>query len=115
MQKKLMEENASNVVNVLYYLYFENRELIYHFERIWTENGMRYTDEEYCYVFCGRHNQNFPVDLETYYFLRNNDIIDETGGNEHESIYMLTPYYRIMLTRILKERRKENKTTALSP
>ncbi len=98
-----------NVVNVLYYLYFENRELVYHFERIWTEDGMSYEDEEYSYVFCGMANSRFPTELETYYFLHENNIIEETGGNEHERICMLTPYYRTALTTILKERHKESR------
>jgi hypothetical protein len=115
MQKKPMEENVSNnVVNVLYYLYFGNRELVYYFERIWTKDGMRYHDEEYSYVFCGMYSPNFSVNLETYYFLQNNKIIEETGGGEHTVIYELAEYYRIMLTTILNEKLKENKTTALS-
>lgn len=101
------QSTVSNIINVLYYLYFENRQLVYHFERIWTEDGMRYEDEEYSHVFCGMKNPTFPVNLETYYFLYENNIIEETSGNQHERIYMLTDYYRITLTTVLKKEYKE--------
>ncbi len=106
------QEIKCNIVNVLYYLYFENRELVYHFERVWTEDGMSYVDEEYSYIFCGMTNPTFPVKLETYYFLYSNGIIEETGGNEHECIYMLTEYYRMLMNTILKQKYKEPKTIA---
>jgi hypothetical protein len=106
MEKELL----LNIVNVLYYLYFEKRELIYHFERIWTEDDMKYYDEKYSYIFCGIGNPDFCVDLETLYFLCENGIIEETSGNQHESIYILNDYYKIFLTTILKEKYIERKT-----
>ncbi len=104
------QDTTANIVNVLYYLYFENRELVYHFERVWTEDGMRYHDDEYAYIFCGMKNPNFPVNMETYYFLHQNDIIEETSGNEHDCIYTLTEYYRANLWAVLKEKYKEKRT-----
>lgn len=106
----MKKEITCNAVNVLYYLYFKNRELVHHFERVWTEDGMSYVDEEYSYIFCGIYNPNFPVNLETYYFLVGNNIIEETSGNEHERIFILTEYYRATLTLILKKKGKEHKT-----
>lgn len=105
-----MDLKAINIINTLYYLYFENRELVYHFERVWTEDGMSYNDEEYAYIFCGMGNSEFSVNLSTYYLLYANDIIEETSGNEHECIYTLTEEYRTILARVLKERIKEVKT-----
>lgn len=96
-----------NAVNVLYYLYFKNRELVYHFERMWSEDGMSYTDDEYSYIFLGLEHSNFHVDLKTYFFLRENDIIELTSGNECESIFMITDYYKKMLSTVLKEKDKK--------
>lgn len=107
-----MKQELGNIVNTLYYLYFGNKELVYHFERIWTEDGMRYTDEEYAHIFCGMGNPVFPVNLETYYLLFDNEIIEETSGNKHERVFMLTEEYRTILSTILKKRRKERKTVA---
>jgi hypothetical protein len=108
-----MEQDLKcNIVNALYYLYFENRELVYHFERTWTEDGMTYEDEEYTHIFMGVYDPDFPVDLETYCFLCENDIVEETSGNEHERMFKLTTYYRQILTVTLKERDKESKTIA---
>ncbi|MEI7810533.1 MAG: hypothetical protein WCI41_03190 [bacterium] len=101
------ESNLCNVVNVLYYLYFENRELVYHFERIWDDAGMTYKDEEYSYIFLGV-SKNFDVDLEAYIFLCDNYIIEQSSGNEHESIYILTENYRIILANLFKNK-KEHK------
>lgn len=106
-------EISCNIVYTLYFLYFENKELVYHFERVWTKDGMRYTDDEYVYVFCGMGNKNFDVDLETYFFLCENNIIEETSGNEYESIYILTEYHRVYLTTILKERKERTNVNYL--
>ncbi len=51
----------------------------------------------------GVYNPNFPVDLETYCFLYNNNIIEKTSANEHERMFILTEYYRQVLTGALKE------------
>jgi hypothetical protein len=86
-----MEQKViNNLVNTLYYLYFENRELVYHFERVWTKDGMRYSNEEYANMFCGTNNPVFQVDLETYYFLHENEVIEQTSGNKHDYVYTLT-------------------------
>lgn len=76
-----------NIVNVLYYLYFEKRELVYYFERIWTDDGFKCHNEEYSYIFCGVGNPDFSVDLKTYHFLYEYNVIEETSGNKHEVIY----------------------------
>jgi hypothetical protein len=84
-------------VNVLYFLYFGDLELVYHFERVWTDDGMRYTDDEYSYIFCGLGRRDFPVDLETYCFLYENEIVEQTSGNEHDRIFKLTSESRCAL------------------
>lgn len=104
-----MEQSIEcNVVNTLYYLFFGGRELVHYFERIWTDDGMRFRDEEYAYVFLGWDGPRFSVDLEAYYFLSQNGIIETTGGNEHESIYVLTEYYHAWMGRILKEKKHQS-------
>lgn len=102
-----MEQNVRcNTINTLYYLYFWKRELVYHFEIIWSEDGMSSRDEEYSYIFCGLGNQTFQVDLETYYFLIENKIIEEDSGSENESVFILTDYYRAIISTFLKKNKK---------
>ena len=100
------DELKANVVNALYYLYFQNRELVYHFERVWTEDGMSYSDEEYAYIFLGCLVERMPVTLEAYYFLHEEKIIEKTGGSEHDETYVLADYFRTWLGNILKEKKE---------
>jgi hypothetical protein len=104
IKKTHMEDELKvNVVNALYFLYFENKELIHHFERIWTKDGMRYSDEEYAYIFLGCRVQGFPIELEAFYFLHEEKIIENTGGSEHDDTYVLADYFRIWLGNVLEE------------
>jgi hypothetical protein len=101
-----MEQSSTvNTVNTIYYLYFENRELVHYAEIVWSEDGMSSHDEEECYIYCGQNLPRFSVELETLYFLLENSIIEKTGGSEHECTYELGEYYRIGLTTRLKEKK----------
>jgi hypothetical protein len=106
------QSTTANAVNAIYYLYFENRELVHYFEIVWSEDGMSSHDEEECYIFCGMGLPCFPVDLQIFSFLLENTIIEKTGGSEHECTYELTDYYRTGLTTRLKGNGKEYKAVA---
>lgn len=101
------------IVNVLYFLYFENRELVYHYERVWSEDGMSSTDNEYAYVFCGIHAPSFDIDLETYDFLYETGLIEQTGGSNNERTYMLSDYYRTYMTTFFNDKKRTHEKTAL--
>ena len=87
-------------------MYFENRELVYHYKRVWIESAT-YEDIEWAHVWRGMDVIPVPVNEVQLQFFLDNKIVEETSGNEHDSNYQLTEYYRIYMKRIITEKDKE--------